>query len=59
VCSSDLENRPEAIIGEKPATPEAPTPTPETHPLMGLSMPNGMMGLAGGEVPMDSVGMIG
>jgi hypothetical protein len=51
-------NRPEAIIGEKPATPETPAPMPETHPLMGLSMPDGMMGLAGGE-PMDSVGMIG
>jgi len=51
-------NRPEAIIGEKPATPEVPPSAPMTHPLMGLSMPDGMMGLAGGD-PTGSLGMIG
>jgi hypothetical protein len=61
-------NRPEAIIGEKPATSETstPAPIPQTHPLMGLSVPEGMINLAGGELPLvaneqptDSVGLIG
>jgi hypothetical protein len=48
-------NRPEAIIGEKPATPETPAPVPASHPLMGLSMPNEM--LAGGALMEDMGGM--
>jgi hypothetical protein len=45
-------NRPEAIIGEKPATPEAPAPAPETHPLVGLSVPDEMLLAGAGGMPM-------
>jgi len=49
-------NRPEAIIGEKPTTPEPPAPMPTTHPLMGLSMSDEMMNtaLAGAPISADA-----